>query len=205
MTYTLPARQWASAHCLLGLAVLALAVGTAQADSIWLKAKQSGLTRSLYATNKASRVGDVVYVTVSETTTATSAANTDISRTSDSTSGNGGGLLSFLPFFSWSNDEGYKSDGTTVRKGSLMGRMTARLVEEVAPGVFRVEGSREVGVNNETQKMILSGIIRVTDIGPDNTIRSDQVADASICYTGVGPIAKKQKPGVLTRLFNWLF
>jgi flagellar L-ring protein precursor FlgH len=179
--------------------------GAAQADSIWLKAKAGGLTRSLYASNRASRVGDVVYITVAETTTATSTANTDVSRTSASTSGNGGGLLSFLPFFSWSNDEGYKSDGTTVRKGSLTGRMTARLMEEVSPGVFRIEGTREVGVNSETQKMVLSGIIRATDIGPDNTIRSDRVADASICYTGIGPIAKKQKPGVLSRLFNWLF
>jgi flagellar L-ring protein precursor FlgH len=186
------------------LALLIMA-GAADADSLWIRAEKKGLVRSLYSDSRAYRVGDVVYISVLETTTATNSAETGTNRTSSTTNDAGTGLLSFLPFFTWKNNEQFKSDGSTVRKGGLTGRMTARLIEEITPGVFRIEGTREVAVNSETQKMTLSGIIRACDIAADNSVRSDQVADASIHYSGVGPVAAKQKPGILTRLFNWLF
>jgi flagellar L-ring protein precursor FlgH len=184
--------------------VACVLVTGASADSLWLRAEESGTARSIFADDRAASVGDIVYVLITETTTATSAATTEMNRDSSS-SGLAGGLLSFLPFFSWDNQEDYESGGTTVRQGALTGRMTARLVEEVAPGVYRIEGTREVSVNEENQRMILTGLVRVSDITSANTIRSDQVADAAISYSGIGPIAKKNKPGLLTRLVNFLF
>lgn len=189
-------------------ALLALAlVATVQADSIWQRAHggSSGTGRSLFSDPRATGVGDIVYVLVSEVTTATSTATTTTDRESESSNASGTGLLSFLPFFSWNNDESYRGEGASSRQGALTGRLTARLMEEIAPGVYRIEGAREVAVNEDKQTMHLSGTIRAIDISPTNTIQSDQIADAVISYSGVGPIARKQKPGILTRLVDWLF
>lgn len=189
----------------LALALLCAVATSCHADSIWQRAEAAGHVRSLYGDHRAGQVGDIVYVLVSETSTAVSAAKTETDRSSGSTNSAGGGLLSFLPFFSWNNDESYSGQGTSTRSGTLTGRITARLVEEITPGVFRIEGVREVAVNAERQTMKLTGYVRAVDIGFANSIRSDQVADAEISYSGLGPIAKKQKPGILTRLLNWLF
>jgi len=189
----------------VALLLCACSVG---ADSIWQRAHgaaSSGFGRSLFSDPRAAGVGDIVYVLVSEVTTATSTATTETDRESESDSASGTGLLSFLPFFSWNNDESYKGSGTSNRQGTLTGRLTARLVEEIAPGVYRIEGTREVAVNEEKQTMHLTGTIRAIDISPTNTIQSDQIAAAVISYSGVGPIARRQKPGILTRLVDWLF
>jgi flagellar L-ring protein precursor FlgH len=195
-------RNTACAVLALGLAALA---GQARADSLWQRGEKAGHISTLYSDHRASTVGAIVYVLVSETSTATSEAKTETDRKSESTNAAGTGLLSFLPFFSWNNAESFAGTGSTTRKGSLTGRITARLVEEVSPGVFRIEGMREVAVNAEKQTMRLTGFVRAEDISSANTIRSDQVADAAISYSGLGPIARKQKPGVLTRLLDWLF
>ncbi|MFN3431157.1 MAG: flagellar basal body L-ring protein FlgH [Candidatus Sericytochromatia bacterium] len=40
---------------------------------------------------------------------------------------------------------------------------------------------------------------------PDNRIASDRLADMEVDYKGTGPASAKATPGILTRLFNWLF
>lgn len=184
---------------------LAALVSQANADSLWARAERSGAVRTLYSDHRADMVGAIVYVLVAETATATSEAETETDRKSTGNNAAGTGLLNFLPFFSWNNGESYSGGGSSTRKGSLTGRITARLIEEVSPGVFRIEGTREVAVNAERQTMRLTGFVRAEDISSANTIRSDQVADAAISYAGLGPIARKTKPGILTRLVDWLF
>ena len=62
-------------------------------------------------------------------------------------------------------------------------------------------------VNNETQIITVSGIVRPMDIDTDNRIKSTYIADALIEYTGRGVIAEKQKPGWGSRVVDiiWPF
>ena len=55
--------------------------------------------------------------------------------------------------------------------------------------------------------MVVRGTIRSRDVDTDNTILSNQIADASIEYYGRGVLADKQKPGWFTRLMDnvWPF
>ncbi len=50
-----------------------------------------------------------------------------------------------------------------------------------------------------------TGTIRPQDVTPDNTVLSTNIADAKIEYTGKGPIGRKQRGGLLTRIFDLLF
>ncbi len=47
--------------------------------------------------------------------------------------------------------------------------------------------------------------MRPEDISSDNTVISTRIADAKIKYIGDGLLSDREKPGILTRFFNWLF
>jgi flagellar L-ring protein precursor FlgH len=72
-------------------------------------------------------------------------------------------------------------------------------------GNFEIEGSRSVTINFEEQLMILTGIIRPSDINYDNTINSSLIAEASITYTGDGVIAEEQRVGWLMRALSYVW
>ena len=91
--------------------------------------------------------------------------------------------------------------GTTTREGSMTGTIAALITEELPSGNFYIRGRRLVTINNEEQLMTIEGIIRRVDIGFDNTISSQQIANASIHYTGEGVISDEQNVGWMMRFF----
>jgi len=185
------------------LLLLLTSVTIAEADSLWLRAEPRW--RSLFADFRAREVGDIVTVLVTESTTAVTDVSTDISKDSEANGKPGSGLLEFIPLVGYSYEDGYKSEGQTARRNTMVTRVSARVVERLANGNLRIEAVRRVVVNEEEQSLTLSGIVRPEDISADNTVLSSQVADAEIRLTGTGPAARKQKPGILSRLFDWLF
>jgi flagellar L-ring protein precursor FlgH len=74
-------------------------------------------------------------------------------------------------------------------------------------GNLVIDGRREVIVNNETQLLYVTGIVRPEDIGPGNTVLSSYIADAKITYTGSGVVSDKQRVGWFVRLIDkiWPF
>jgi flagellar L-ring protein precursor FlgH len=95
--------------------------------------------------------------------------------------------------------------GSTTRTGTLVTTLSV-VVKEILPnGNFRIEGSRLIGINKETQKVTFSGVVRPEDIATDNTIQSTQIANVEIRYDGKGVVADTAKSGILTRLFHFLF
>jgi len=80
------------------------------------------------------------------------------------------------------------------------------IVREVLPnGNLFIEGHRVVLVNNEEQHFYISGVIRPIDIEQDNSIKSTQVADAEIEFTGRGDLSDNQKQGWFARHLSWLW
>ena len=57
-------------------------------------------------------------------------------------------------------------------------------------------------MNNEQQRIALSGTVRLDDVAPDNTVASARIANAHIDFKGDGILARKQSPGLLTKLFD---
>ena len=73
--------------------------------------------------------------------------------------------------------------------------------------VFQVEGQRQVTVNGEKQILSVKGVVRPLDIAPNNTIFSTNLANAEITYKGDGIVSRQQKPGLISRIldFIWIF
>lgn len=174
---------------------------------------------SLFSDVKARRVGDIVTISIVESSQASQSAKTDTSRDSstfagvDAFLGYEKHLADLYPNFDMSNmldatfTNDFEGSGKTVRSGTLTASITARIIEILPNGNFRIEGRREVEVNHETQYIVISGIVRPEDISPDNVVLSTYISDARIAYSGRGVVNDYQYPGWLTRILNrvWPF
>lgn len=179
--------------------------------SLWQE--QGGLSE-LFMNTKARRVGDIVTIHIVERSRAENKADTKTSRNSSL----GLGLENFLglqdqfpkadtffnPFgtIQGSARSSFDGKGTTSRSGDLTARITARVTGVLPNGDLKISGSRQVVINNETQLISLSGIIRPRDISAENVVLSTYIADARITYSGDGVVNERQRPGWLARLLE---
>lgn len=179
---------------------------------------------TLFADSRARRVGDIVVVKMVENTKAQNKAETS----ADKESGNnyqvnalfGRDRAGFIPLVGWgptadmglpalnsSSASDLQATGKTKRENYVTTSMAARVLRVLPGGLLQIEGAREIRVNNETEYMVVRGMIRSRDVDADNSIYSNQIADASIQYYGKGVLSDKQKPGWFTRLMDniWPF
>jgi flagellar L-ring protein precursor FlgH len=174
--------------------------------------------RGFFQDLRAHNVGDLVTINIVETSKASKAAATKTARTSSIDAG----ITNFLGFekqlhmpkafdnanmFNASMTNNFDGSGATSRDESMTASVTAMVTRVLPNGNLFIEGTRRIRVNNEIQHIVLSGIVRPSDISPDNTVLSSYIADARIDYTGNGPVSDKQRPGWLARLLDvvWPF
>jgi len=184
--------------------------------SLWSDAR--GIT--LYPDTTARRVGDVVTVRIVEDPEAELNANTKTSRSSSINA-----QLKFLGYMQALADKNsrlaqnpgeddlikaglgmsFDGKGSSDRDGHVRAYVSAMVVKVLPNENLFIQGKREIKVNNETQYIALSGIIRPEDISPNNEIPSSYVANAKITYSGIGPLADKQRPGWLGRIVDYVW
>jgi flagellar L-ring protein FlgH len=163
---------------------------------------------SMFADRVARHVGDILTVQIVENTSATAIAGTNTKEEYDaSLDANGSGGLNFIPLVSGkgSTKSEHKGNGTTQRQGRLTGVVTAKVVEVFPNGNLRIEAQKSVIINGEKQLTILTGVVRPEDISTQNQITSDLIADAQITFRGKGVLANTERPGIIARIFDWLF
>jgi flagellar L-ring protein precursor FlgH len=195
---------------LLFVTATLFATGAVQADSLFpgssTAVKTSVATSSLFADNKARRVGDTLTIIIDETASASSQAATKTSKNENLNYGPGfGPILHLIKNFGISGGISSDGSGSTNRSDKLAARIALTVKEVLPNGDLRVEGKRHVGINAETQEITLSGTVRPQDIAYDNTVSSSLVADAQIKYNGKGPVGDKQHDGIISRIFKFLF
>lgn len=150
-------------------------------------------------------IGDIVTVLIEEDSSAVQSANTQSNQESEVGASPGIGIFNFIKAFSLGYSDQDSADGQTQRQGILEASITAQIIERLPNGNLKIIGQKKIKVNNEEQTIKLDGIIRPGDISLDNKISSQKVANASIEFDGKGDVAHKQKTGVLSWLFGWLF
>lgn len=171
--------------------------------------------RSPFLTRTARNVGDVVTILISESSAANSNASTSATKKDTTKTGpNSIPLLDFLRVgllntilrpASTAADSVVSGQGQTNYQNKFNAQISA-IVKQVFPnGTMLIEGARLIKVNNETQNLVLTGIIRPDDVRSDNTVLSEKIAGAEIKSEGIGLIADRQRRGILTRLLDWLF
>jgi len=170
-------------------------------ESLWTGARAT----SLFSDLKAYRVGDLVTVVVSESVISSLSGGSKLSKSAQGAGQHGVGMLSLLGDYSYGEADNFSSAGSFSHNDQLAATVTAVVEEVTEAGALRVRGERQLNLNGEERKLSLSGLVRTQDIGPSNTVASSALAEAIIKLDGKGSIAKKRKPGILSRLFDWLF
>jgi flagellar L-ring protein precursor FlgH len=189
-----------------------LVLGTpvlAPAQSLWREG-QGGL----FADHRARAVNDVVTILIveqsSSSRTAATKTSKDTSRTADVNEIPGlnlqGRNAAVRPYLSLDveSSASHEGKGSIDRTDRVSGQIAARVVKVLDGGNLVIEGRRAVLVNDETQVITVSGIVRPQDISGANTVLSSQIADAEIQMTGRGVLAEAQRPGILYRILDWL-
>ncbi len=132
---------------------------------------------------RASEVGDIVTVIVNESTQGGRPKTTDSATTFDYPDGLDSEALTRLRF---------AKRASMDDRRHLRATITA-LVTEVTPnGFLKVEGQRQLRINDEIDTLTVQGILRSEDISSDNTVFSTQLANADITYTGDGLTPKSE-------------
>ena len=170
-------------------------------------------SKQFFQDSRATAVGDILTVVISEEARAISEANTETVHEQESETGFSS-LFEFagkqiLPGVTTDlgseRENEFTGEGSTDRRDNLQGRVAAMITHKLPNGYFLIEGRREVLVNFEKQIMTISGVVRPEDVTSENTISSDKIAEARISYAGRGVVDEVQKPPYGSRfLQRWM-
>ena len=151
------------------------------------------MANSLYSDVTARRVGDIITVTLSENTNATKSAGTTTSKETgvdvQPITGLGGNALNI-------------GNPSIQQSNSLNGSISVTVVDVLANQNLVIRGEKWLTLNHGDEYIRLTGIIRASDISPENEILSTRIANARIQYSGTGSFARSQEKGWLTKFFS---
>jgi flagellar L-ring protein precursor FlgH len=158
---------------------------------------------SLVSDHRAHGVGHNVTVLIYEQATSTTSAATSSSKSTDVS-----GRIESTDSLETAGvgiENSSKGEGAISRKGSLIASVSATVTQVLPTGGLVIHGEQKIEFNDETQYISVAGQIRPEDIRADNTVLSSRIVQAEITYVGDGLLGRRQKPGLITRFFNWLF
>jgi flagellar L-ring protein precursor FlgH len=164
---------------------------------------------SLWQNVTARNVGDTLTVKLEERTNAAKSASTKAGKSSSATltgptiagrpiTINGTPLLEA----GMGNETEFDGAGDSTQSNRLDGDISVTVAKRFANGNLLVRGQKLITINSGREYVRLEGIVRPSDIAPDNSVESWKVADAYISYGGQGTVANATKPGWLYRFFN---
>lgn len=169
----------------------------------------AGPSLNLYGDRRARDVGDLLTITLVESTSATTSANTAIGKKSSMDIGSpslfgapvtlgGKDVLAA----SAKGERDFNGKGSSAQSNRLQGSVTVTVVQRLPNGNLVVQGQKNLRLNQGDELVQIQGIVRSADIATDNTIPSSKVADARIAYGGRGAVAQSNAMGWLGRFFN---
>ncbi|MDQ7997005.1 MAG: flagellar basal body L-ring protein FlgH [Luteibacter sp.] len=162
----------------------------------------------LFADPRAHRVGDILTITLVESTQASKKAATSTSKkngntiTSPTVLGQGLRIGGKTADSSLASNNAFDGDGSSQQSNQLSGEITVTVAQRLSNGALVVRGEKWLTINQGDELVRISGIVRPQDIGNDNIVASSRVADARIEYVGKGTLADSNTRGWLSRFFD---
>ena len=174
---------------------------------------------SLYSSNssfasldtdyRAQRLNDLLTIRIVEQTVAQNTADVSAQRQVQTTSAIpsvGGQSFSPLnPLLSLSSNHQLTGKGQADTQTTLHTSVTGRVVAVLPNGLMVVEAERRVHMNNETQTIVLRGMVRPGDVLSDNSVMSTSLANLEIELKGKGVVSDATRPSNrFVRALLWL-
>ncbi|EGV51084.1 flagellar basal body L-ring protein FlgH [Candidatus Endoriftia persephone] len=179
---------------------------------------QGGHEVSWFEDMRARRVGDLLTVILSESTSANKSAKSGTKKSNSNTIANPtifGSTPQFntpglIPLasndnntlaFSTSAANDFKGEGSASQSNAITGNITVSVIEVLPNRNLMIRGEKRIGINQGNEYIRLSGIVRSQDISPENQVESSRIADPTIIYVGDGQLADSNAMGWLAKFF----
>src|ERR1700761_361375 len=170
---------------------------------------QTGREVALFENPVARHVGDTVTIVLSESTAAKKSATTNTAKATNQTlpgvsllgksvTIKGNSVLSA----DINDSSKFAGEGDSAQSNSLTGYITCTVTRVLPNGNLYIRGEKWIGINQGSEYVRLSGVIRPIDIAPDDSVPSLKVGAANISYGGKGALADANSQGWLSRFFN---
>ncbi|HET6164296.1 MAG TPA: flagellar basal body L-ring protein FlgH [Planctomycetota bacterium] len=159
------------------------------AQSLWGKPGTS--RRGSIADHSALEIGDLVTVVVSEAQTLQDNGKLETNKSSALDSK----LEVFdihpetfgtLPAVKYSSSRNVDGETKYSQQGRFETRLSAVVLDVKPNGALLIEGRRTIHLDGDVKEMRVRGLVRPVDIGSDNVVSSDRIADADILYDSEG-------------------
>ncbi|MDF3933826.1 flagellar basal body L-ring protein FlgH [Pseudomonas citronellolis] len=163
-----------------------------------------GYYGGLVQDQRALRVGDVLTVVLEEQTQSSKSAGTSF----DKSSTLGIGIPKVLGHdydrleSSASGKRDFKGDAKSEQQNSLRGSIAVTVHQVLPNGTLMIRGEKNLRLNQGSEFIRLTGLVRVDDINRNNQVSSLNVANANISYAGRGVLNDSNSAGWLTRFFT---
>ncbi len=162
----------------------------------------------LFEDRRPRNIGDTLTITLQENVSASKNSSANASRNGKNTfsaaltprflSGLIGGDKTDLDMEA---DNTFGGKGGANANNTFRGTITVTVDQLLANGNLHVVGEKQIAINQGTEFIRFSGVVNPRTINANNTVSSNQVADARIEYVGNGYINEAQNMGWLQRFF----
>jgi len=175
--------------------------------SLWFA---GGALSEISTDYKARSVGDPVTLLVVETTTAQSTGDVNSQRAFQTASGitalpgklKTGGVN---PLFGANSSTSLKGQGETDAGSNVTTTLSGRVIALLPNGNMIVEAERYILINSQHETMLVRGVLRPGDIGPNNIAPSTALANLEIELKGKGVVTDSiSRPNPIMRTLLWL-
>jgi flagellar L-ring protein precursor FlgH len=180
------------------------------AQSLW----RDDVSKPMCADKRATAVGDIITIIISENTTATKNNETKTERSSSLTSAISsflfpgflakGGVGGSMPSIAYSSDHKHDGSGAINNSESIIAHVAVQVMDVLPNQNLVIEGKRETSFSGEKQTIVLHGIVRAADVAADNTVLSYNVANATVQIIGKGTVTDSQNKGWFNRIWDKL-
>ncbi len=176
------------------------------AGSIWT---DSGRLTRMATDVRAMRPHDLISVVVSESLAASTDGTVKNSRASNASSAISGlfGTLhagnALQNLVNQSSSSGLNAQGTSATNSSLSTTFGGQVIEVLPNGMLVIEAARQVEFSQQTQTIILRGLVRPEDISQQNQVLSTAISSLELEVRGKGIINDyTHRQNVLVRLLQ---
>lgn len=174
--------------------------------------------RAFFKDLRAKQVGDIMTVQMTLDDSAKLDNKTERDR-SDSEAANITNLLGFegeltryLPdgvnpaaIANFGNTHGTEGDGSIERSETISLTFAAVVTQVLPNGNLVIMGRQELRVNSELRELMVTGVVRPSDIDSDNKISHEKIAEMRVAYGGRGTLSELQQPRWGMQLWDILF
>jgi flagellar L-ring protein precursor FlgH len=161
----------------------------------------------LFEDRRARAVGDTLTINISEKLSASKQASSTADRTGSTKfevplirtptgyTFQGGAIEG-------TSGQAFEGKGDSSANNVFTGSIAVAVIDVLPNGNLVVSGEKQIGINQGSEFIRLSGVVNPQHIAYGNVVSSTQVADARIEYRGTGYIDEAQTMGWLARVFQ---